>query len=82
MALDEELTATQLLQGYQKKDPRTYDLFNIIIKNLKNINTLNPATAPRTIRLATTSGGTSTVTINTIITTSIYQAQKRVSVRI
>lgn len=77
MALKQELTATQLLQGLQKKDPRLYDLVNIIIKNVKEVqNTIDPV---RTLAKSTTGGKqANTKSPNA----SVYEVEKRVSLRI
>ena len=78
MALKKELSATQLLQGLQKRDPRMYDLFNIIIGNLRD-NTNAVQGAPRTLAKSTTGGAGADFPDPTA---SLYQVMKRISLRI
>lgn len=75
MALSKELTATQLLQGLQKKDPRMYDLINIIIQNVEEIN----PNQPRTLRKSTTGGIPADVDNEDVLW---YNAKKLVSIRV
>lgn len=76
MALKEELTATQLLQGLQKESPRLFDLFNIVIRNLKDVD-VRTGDAPRELRkqTVTTARGVS-------LSSTLYQTVKRVSLRL
>lgn len=80
MALLDELMANQLLQGMQKKDPRAYDLLNIMIKNIKNIAVETGVDSPRTLARSTTIGRSTTVIDASAV--NIYQIQKRVSIRL
>ena len=75
MALKQELIATQLLQGLQKKDPRLYDLVTIIIDNVKDIhNIVEPV---RTLSKSTI-GRTRVLDSDDLF----YEIEKRVSLRI
>jgi hypothetical protein len=78
MALEQELTAEQLLQGLQKKDPRLYDLQKILIQNLKILGIATGTDSPRTLRKSTT-GGTPAVSVQPA---DLYDVEKRVSLRI
>ena len=77
MALNQELEANQLLQGLQHKDPRLYDLVNILVKNITAVDRqLNPV---RTLSKNTTGGGAGVILNADDL---FYQIQKRVSVRV
>jgi len=78
VALKQELTIGQLLQGLQKKDPRLYDLMNNVIINLKDISIETGVDVPRTLRLQTTGGAPSVPTLPA----DLYDVEKRVSLRI
>jgi len=76
MALSKELVATQLLQGLQKSDPRLYDLLNIVVENIKDVQV---AVQPlRTLAKSTTGG----VIPGVDLEIDVYEIMKRVSLRI
>lgn len=63
MALQEELAANQLLQGLQNSNPRMYDLFNIIIKNLADTRVQTGIDVPRNLPKTTTGGRPPDITL-------------------
>ncbi len=75
MALKEELTAAQLLQGLQKQSPRLFDLFNIVIRNLREVDE-RTGDKPRTLRKQTV------VSRGISLSSTLYQTVKRVSLRL
>jgi len=77
MALSKELIATGLLQGLQKTEPRLYDLLNIVVENIKEVQTtIQPL---RTLSRSTTGGAIPGAGDDEI---DIYEIMKRVSLRI
>lgn len=79
MALLQELTMEQLLQGLQRKEPRLYDLMSNVIDNLKNIAVETGIDVPRTLRLQTTGGRPANVSEDD---EEFYNIIKAVSLRI
>jgi len=76
MALSKELTATQLLQGLQKTEPRLYDLLNIVVDNIRDVQI---AVEPLRVLSKSTTGGIIPGIDDDI---DIYEIMKRVSLRI
>jgi pimeloyl-CoA synthetase len=76
MALSKELTATQLLQGLQKTEPRLYDLLNIVVENIKEVQT---TVQPLRVLSKSTTGGTRP---EADVFADIYEVTKRISLRV
>jgi hypothetical protein len=76
MALSKELTATQLLQGLQKTEPRLYDLLNIVVENIKEVQVM--VQPVRTLSKSTTGN----VRPEADIFADIYEVTKRISLRV
>lgn len=74
MARVRSLAANQLLQGLQKKNPRLYDLFNLIMDDVDEL-----APEPRTLRKSTTGGVPADVDIEDV---NWYNAKKLSSIRV
>ena len=79
MALSQELTMEQLLQGLQKKDPRLYDLMRNVVDNLQNLAIETGVDVPRTLRKSTTGGTPADVTPED---EAWYNIKKMVSIRL
>lgn len=74
MARSKSLAANQILQGLQKKDPRLYDLINLIVDDIDDI-----APKPRTLSKSTTGGIPADVDAETI---AWYRIKKFSSIRV